>query len=526
VASKSTAKKQTKQQRPKPATRSGKTGGTAKPTVKAKRSAKPAAKAKSSLKAKPAPKRSAPKQVASKKPVPKKPAPKPTAAKKSAAPGKSPKPAKTKPKPVKSTAAPAPKRTGGGKPASPKKSSMSTKKSAPPKSSKSPAPAKAAPKKTEPAKAAAAPAKTAGAAKAAPAQKPAAAPAKPATKAAAPAAAATAAAARPVSKEKVLGQDFLIGLAHAIKEAVAPVARALKGREVVSTSVSGDASFELDRVAEKTLLNYLRQAKAPVAYYSEESGYSTFSSAQPKHLLVVDPVDGTRAAKSGFEGCTVSVASTRVIERPRVGDLDNACVMDILGTHTFYAERGKGVRVYEDGHLRKPKLSQNTILEQLTWSMTVPARPAELIFPTAARLIDLTSLKGGFFACNSTSFSLTRLLTGQLDACIDVANRYLRDIPEIVRDQFINAGRGNILGIAPYDLVAALLIAEEAGAVVTDAYGNSFDHLLLLDSSEINQQSLIAAGNRDLHQKLLNFFDTRIKQFETLLERRAAASAN
>lgn len=485
--------------------------------TKAQKTKAPTPKARAagaSAKAKKKPPAPAKKKTVSKLAAPKKAAPNKNASASRAA--KPAKPAPKQSKPVKSTsAASAPKRATAAKPASAKKSSMSTKKSAPPKKS----PAKPAPKAAAAAKAAA---PKAVPAKPAPAKAPAAA-AKPAPPKPAPEAAA---APRPASKEKVLPQDFLLGLAHAIKEAVAPVARSLKGREVVSTSVSGDASFELDRVAEKTLLNYLRQAKAPVAYYSEESGYSTFSSAPPKHLLVVDPVDGTRAAKSGFEGCVVSIASTRVIERPRVGDLDNACVLDILGSHAFYAERGKGVRVYEDGHLRKPKLSQNTTLEQLTWSMTVPARPAELIFPTAARLIDLTSLKGGFFACNSTSHSLTRLLTGQLDACVDVANRYLRDIPDLVRDQFINAGRGNILGIAPYDLVAALVIAEEAGAIVTDAYGNKFDHLLLLDSGELNQQSLIAASNRELHQKLLSFFDTRIKQYEALLERRAAASAN
>src|SRR5690606_12088744 len=114
------------------------------------------------------------------------------------------------------------------------------------------------------------------------------------------------------------------------------------------------------------------------------------------------------------------------------------------------------------------KPSTHADLEQMSWDMTVPARPAELIFPTAAKLIDLTSLKGGFFACNSTSYSLTRLLTNQLDACVDFANRYLRDIRPVVEDQFINAGRGVILGIAPYDIAASVLIAQEAGCVVTD----------------------------------------------------------
>ena len=300
-------------------------------------------------------------------------------------------------------------------------------------------------------------------------------------------------------KNASLDREFLIKLAQAIREVVQPAIDASKGREVIGNAPSGDATFQLDRLAEKALLTFLRDAKLPVAYYSEDSGYTTFTSGQPEHLLVVDPIDGTRAAKSGFEWCVIAIGSTRVIERPRLGDIDNALVMELMGPRAFYAERGKGARVYVDGQYRKPKLSKNTDLETVVWSMTVPARPAELIFPTAAKLIDLTSLKGGFYACNSTSYSLTRLLTNQLDACVDIANRYYRDIPKTVQDQFINAGRGAILGIAPYDIAASLLIAEEAGCVVTDAYGKSLRDVLLLDSATGNHQSMVAAANAELH---------------------------
>lgn len=319
---------------------------------------------------------------------------------------------------------------------------------------------------------------------------------------------------------KLLPRTFLFGLSEAIKLAVAPMVQQVKGREVVDSAVSGDATFEIDKVAEKALLNYLKAEKAPVAYYSEDSGYSTFSNDPPQHLLIVDPIDGTRAAKNGFEACVVAIAATSVIERPTMADVESACVMEIMGDRTFYAERGKGARIYtSDGKSKKPKLSENVNLETVAWSMTVPARPAALIFPTAAPLIDLTSLKGGFFACNSTSYSLTRLLTNQLDACVDFASRYMKEIPELVQDQFINAGRGTVLGIAPYDMAASLLIAQEAGCIVTDAFGEHFDDVLLLDSSENNHQSIIAASNAALHEKLLSIFDTRIKQYVAAMHR-------
>jgi myo-inositol-1(or 4)-monophosphatase len=326
-------------------------------------------------------------------------------------------------------------------------------------------------------------------------------------------------------KTKMLPREFLVELAHAIRNAIGPMTHEARGREVVGAATSGDATFEIDRVAEKALLAFLKNARAPIAYYSEDAGYTTFTNTQPQNLLIVDPIDGTRAAKSGFEACVVSIATTRVIERPCMADVDNACIMEIVGDRVFYAERGKGTRITQGEHVRRPKLSKNANLELMSWTMTVPGRPADLIFPTAAKLMDLSSLKGGFFACNSTSFSITRLLTNQIDACLDFANRFYRDIPSLVKDHFINAGRGTIVGLAPYDLVASLLIAQEADCVVTDAYGKSFDKVLLLDTSVENQRSVIAAANPELHEKLLTYVETRIQQLEHLLRRRAERAA-
>lgn len=321
----------------------------------------------------------------------------------------------------------------------------------------------------------------------------------------------------PARKERMVPPipvSFLVELAQTIKEAVEESARAVKGREVVSHAESGDVTFQLDKIAEKALLNFLKRAGQPVAYYSEDAGYSTFTSEKPKHLLVVDPIDGSRAAKSGFEGCVVAVASTRVIERPTMADVDSAVVLELLGDRCFQAERGKGVKITAGTQPRRPKLSVNTELRTMIWSMTVPGRPAELVFPTVARLIDHSSLEGGFFACNSTAYSLTRLLTNQLDACVDIANRYYRDIPDKVQRLFENAGQGRVIGIAPYDLAAALLVAQEAGCVVTDAYGKNFNDVLLLDSTASNHLSLVAAANKGLHAKLMEFLAKRIEMLE------------
>ncbi|MCX8065741.1 MAG: hypothetical protein N3G21_11320 [Candidatus Hydrogenedentes bacterium] len=325
-----------------------------------------------------------------------------------------------------------------------------------------------------------------------------------------------------IKGEKILSKDFLIELALHIKQTVEPLARNLKGKEIVHIAPTGDPTFAIDQAAEKALLSFLRASKLPIAYYSEDSGYSTYAR-EPKYLLIVDPIDGTRAAKNGFEWCTVSIASTRVIERPTFRDLDNACVVELLSDRIFYAERGEKTIIIEDGVKKRPKPSNNTDLETLSWSLTVPGRPSTLIFNAASKLIDLSSLRGAFYVCNSTSYSLTRLVTGQLDACVDIAIKFLKDSPEVAKDKFLRSGKGSIIGPAPYDLCPALLIAQEAGCVFTNLDGDSFDNTLLLDTHPENFQTLVAASNSELHEYLLDFFHERVEKVIEMLQRRTTS---
>jgi Inositol monophosphatase family. len=60
-----------------------------------------------------------------------------------------------------------------------------------------------------------------------------------------------------------------------------------------------------------------------------------------------------------------------------------------------------------------------------------------------------------------------------------------------------------VLNNSPHDLAAAVLIASEAGAVVTDAAGDSFDERPLLGSAAEFQMSVAIAANAQLHEQLV-----------------------
>ena len=104
---------------------------------------------------------------------------------------------------------------------------------------------------------------------------------------------------------------------------------------------------------------------------------------------------------------------------------------------------------------------------------------------------------------NSASFSISRIITGQLDAYVDIGNRIFRDHPNTEKD-FRASGRGYILHLFPYDIAAAVYLAQKSGVIISDGYGNSLGTTELLNMDPMNQQSCIAACNSTLHQKLLS----------------------
>ena len=89
------------------------------------------------------------------------------------------------------------------------------------------------------------------------------------------------------------------------------------------------------------------------------------------------------------------------------------------------------------------------------------------------------------------------------------------DLPAI-QAEFERVGGGVVLNNSPYDLAAAVLCLQEAGAVVSDAYGRSLGERPLLGSGPEFQISCITAANRDLHAKICAAIDAGIERLAAL----------
>ncbi len=301
-------------------------------------------------------------------------------------------------------------------------------------------------------------------------------------------------------------------LCSEVREMVRPHLGEKAAREMQGRGASGDSTFAIDEVAEERVEKRLAQIPG-VAYFSEDRGLVGTEEAQ--WVLVVDPIDGTRPAAAGLEACCVSVAVSEYHRQekphPVHGDVVYGLLQEIKNDAWFEAERGKGARMFLDGEERDIVIHPHEDLSTLFWTLGFRGRPALPTILVLEELIDISSVDGGIFDLGSATFCISRLLTGQLDAYVDVGDRMIRDAPQ-VEEMFLRAGHGHVLNNSSYDLAAAGLIADEAGLAVSDAFGRPLGDYPLLASGRAGQLSCVAAVTPELLRELIAHIDAGIER--------------
>jgi myo-inositol-1(or 4)-monophosphatase len=299
-------------------------------------------------------------------------------------------------------------------------------------------------------------------------------------------------------------RELATELAAALREEVAPELGRHAGREHSGAGAGGDVTFAIDERAESFMESFLADRAPDVAFYSEDRGLVS-PGGDPEWVLVVDPIDGTRPAMAGFEGACVSVAAAPLGDgEPTFADVRVGCIIEIKSGAAFVAERGKGAEPM-------PALSANTDVSRMFWAYGLRGRPVRRVAEVLGELIDASSVGGGTFDLGSATYDMTRVVTGQLDAYIEPGSRMIADIPRI-REEFERIGGGVVLNNSPYDLAAAVVICEEAGAIVTDAYGEPLASSELLGSGADYQISCVTACTPELHARILAELDAGIER--------------
>lgn len=213
----------------------------------------------------------------------------------------------------------------------------------------------------------------------------------------------------------------------------------------------------VDQQAEVAIRAVLQEKFPKHQFLGEEMGASE-AIENAEYLWVIDPLDGTTNFLHGLPHFAVSIALVKQ------GKLELGVVYNPITEEWFSAARGEGAQL----NGRKIRVSA---LREPTRAIVATGFPSR----TPERLPEQYALVG---AVLEKFGDIRRLGAAALDLCFVACNR---------QDGYFE------LGIKPWDIAAGILIAQEAGAIVTDFQGNSCAY----DSERI------VCANNYLHRTLL-----------------------
>src|SRR4051794_23696195 len=198
----------------------------------------------------------------------------------------------------------------------------------------------------------------------------------------------------------------------------------------------GDIALVIDRAAEDAIFHELESLALPLTVVSEERGTVELNGGGQTHV-VVDPIDGSRNAKRGIPGYSVSIA---VADGLAIGDVKFAYVDDLVLNEGWHAARGEGAFLNGEP---LPPLPAASHLEILALEMSRPDLVAESAAAIAASGADRLRALG------SVALALCWVAAGRYD------------------------GFATLSTCRSVDFAAAQLLVTEAGGVVAmpDATG-------------------------------------------------------
>lgn len=223
----------------------------------------------------------------------------------------------------------------------------------------------------------------------------------------------------------------------------------------VSRKGPGDFVTAADLRAEKILRAELEKAKEGAGFLLEESG--EVPAAPGLGRWIIDPLDGTTNFMHGVPHFAISMAYE---ER---GQVIAGLIYNPISDEMYYAAKGMGAYLND----RRLRVSAR---ERLPDCLMATSRPHAQAAGSKAFASELHKVA----VVSSQVAGLRRTGSATLDLCYLAAGRY---------DLYVG------LDLSPWDMAAGLLIAREAGAVVTDIAGKD----------EIFETRSILVANERIH---------------------------
>ncbi len=200
----------------------------------------------------------------------------------------------------------------------------------------------------------------------------------------------------------------------------------------VTSKAANDFVTEVDREAERIIIETIRRSYPTHGFLGEESG----SHAGDESLWIIDPLDGTTNFLHGFPHFSVSLA---VQQR---GQIEHAIVFDPMRQEIFTASRGSGARLND----KRLRVVARKGLDGALLGTGFPFREGADVDAYLDTLRALMQGTAGIRRAGSAALDLAYVAAGRLDGFWE-------------------------FGLSQWDIAAGALLVLESGGLVTDPRG-------------------------------------------------------
>jgi len=220
----------------------------------------------------------------------------------------------------------------------------------------------------------------------------------------------------------------------------------------------GDISRNIDIVAEKTILDYLKEVSFECIVLGEECGRVELSS-KPKGFVIMDAIDGSANAVRGvpFFCCSLAFAT-----QDKISSITDGVVTDLSSGDVYWASKGKGS--FLNG--KKIHVQENEPIYRIVGINLSGATPEQI-----KRLQPILKSNNHTRHFGANALEMALFARGLIDIFIDIREK--------IRIQ---------------DIAAGYLLIKEAGGLVLDAKLEPLD----ADLSYKTRLSFIAVANKKI----------------------------
>jgi myo-inositol-1(or 4)-monophosphatase len=226
-----------------------------------------------------------------------------------------------------------------------------------------------------------------------------------------------------------------------VRKSVKDLVGTPEGNTKMSVGAGGDISRKIDLIAEKKVIEIIKESGKNPTIIGEECGL--IKGNDNDGYIIMDAIDGTTNVTRSipFNCCSLAYATDS-----RMSSVVDAAIIDIARGDLYYASKDKGA--FLNGNKISVRKTDGIKEDEMIAGVNISGISQELLHSIGPIISKLNHIR--VFGANA--LELCFLARGYLDMFMDLRAK-----------------------IRPTDMAAAFLIVKEAGGLVLDKAGNAFD---------------------------------------------------